>query len=122
MTLYAEPDESSDMLFHYYSGTVAEVLEVQRAWIRVRIGQGEAALEGWVPCARADLFGAYGGSAMWRTSFGGTPPRRARTGGLRCAGPENAKLRQTAAERNYGSERESARTAGCAELVRQRAW
>ncbi len=34
VTLYAEPDESSDMLFHYYSGTVAEVLEVQRAWIR----------------------------------------------------------------------------------------
>ena len=49
VTLYAEPDESSDMLFHYYSGTVAEVLEVQRAWIRVRIGQGEAALEGWMP-------------------------------------------------------------------------
>lgn len=49
MTLYAEPDESGDMLFHYYSGTVAEVLEVQRAWIRVRIGQGEAALEGWMP-------------------------------------------------------------------------
>ncbi|MFR2150798.1 MAG: hypothetical protein ACLS7Z_09965 [Christensenellales bacterium] len=24
VTLYAEPDESSDMLFHYYSGTVAE--------------------------------------------------------------------------------------------------
>ena len=49
VTLYAEPDESGDMLFHYYSGTVAEVLEVQRAWIRVRIGQGEAALEGWMP-------------------------------------------------------------------------
>ena len=29
MTLYAEPDESSDMLFHYYSGTVAEALEVR---------------------------------------------------------------------------------------------
>ena len=58
VTLYAEPDESSDMLFHYYSGTVAEVLEVQRAWIRVRIGQGEAALEGWIP-ARDLTYGVW---------------------------------------------------------------
>lgn len=58
VTLYAEPDESSDMLFHYYSGTVAEALEVQRAWIRVRMGQGEAALEGWMP-ARDLTYGAW---------------------------------------------------------------
>lgn len=58
VTLYAEPDESSDMLFHYYSGTAAEALEVQRAWIRVRVGRGEAALEGWMP-ARDLTYGAW---------------------------------------------------------------
>lgn len=58
VTLYAEPDESGDMLFHYYSGTVAEALEVQRAWVRVRIGQGEASLEGWMP-ARDLTYGAW---------------------------------------------------------------
>ena len=58
VTLYAEPDESGDMLFHYYSGTVAEVLEVRRAWIRVRVGRGEAALEGWMT-ARDLTYGAW---------------------------------------------------------------
>ena len=33
-------------------------MEVQRAWIRVRIGQGEAALEGWMP-ARDLTYGVW---------------------------------------------------------------
>ena len=51
VTLYAEPDESSDMLFHYYSGTGGGGIGGSARWIRVRIGQGEAALEGWMPRA-----------------------------------------------------------------------
>ena len=48
MTLYAEPNEDSDMLFGYYSGAIVEVTEVTRTWAHVRVGSEEAALEGWM--------------------------------------------------------------------------
>ena len=118
VTLYAEPDESSDMLFHYYSGMVAEVLEVQRAWIRVRIGQGEAALEGWMP-ARLDLRRMAGARCGARRSV--VHRRGGRTGGLRCAGRKREGAAPNAAERNCGSERNRHGRLGAAELVRQRA-
>ena len=111
VTLYAEPDESSDMLFHYYSGTVAEALEVQRAWIRVRIGQGEAALEGWMPAR--DL--TYG---VWRERDVAhvvlvVHRRGGRTGGLHCAGRKREGAAPNAAERNCGSERNRHGRSGC---------
>ena len=48
VTLYAEPNEDSDMLFGYYSGAIVEVTEVTRTWAHVRVGSEEAALEGWM--------------------------------------------------------------------------
>ncbi|MFR1593512.1 MAG: hypothetical protein ACLSVU_08340, partial [Christensenellales bacterium] len=48
VTLYAEPNEDSDMLFGYYSGAIVEVMEVTRTWAHVRVGSEEAALEGWM--------------------------------------------------------------------------
>lgn len=41
MTLYAEPNEDSDMLFGYYSGAIVEVTEVTRTWAHVRVGSEE---------------------------------------------------------------------------------
>lgn len=48
VTLYAEPNEDSDMLFGYYSGVIVDVTEVTRTWAHVRVGSEEAALEGWM--------------------------------------------------------------------------
>lgn len=39
MTLYAEPNEDSDMLFGYYSGAIVEVTEVTRTWGACARGQ-----------------------------------------------------------------------------------
>lgn len=39
VTLYAEPNEDSDMLFGYYSGAIVEVTEVTRTWAACARGQ-----------------------------------------------------------------------------------